>query len=106
MEFKQSFDRIGRLPTSIVIAAALLTVWLAQGSTFVALKVGVAAVPPFLLSGARFMVVGLTLLIWSAWRAKWHLTITRREAVRAVRDRRRLCGRRRTRLLQLSPASE
>jgi len=83
VEFKQSLDRIRRLPTSIVIAAALLTVWLAQGSTFVALKVGVAAVPPFLLSGARFMVVGLTLLIWSAWRAQWHLSITRREAVLA-----------------------
>jgi hypothetical protein len=60
---------VQRLPRSARVACALPVVWLAFGSTFVALKVRVATVPPFPVSGARFVIVGGVLLTWSGWRA-------------------------------------
>ena len=61
-----------------------MTIWLAQGSTFVVLKVGVTEVPPFLFSGARFVVVAVLLLGWSAWRAGWRMKVDRRELLLAA----------------------
>jgi drug/metabolite transporter (DMT)-like permease len=69
---------------AIWLAAALPVLWLAQGSTFVALKVGVGDVPPFLLSGARFLLVGLVLLAWAAVRSGGRIGLTRREALLAA----------------------
>ena len=61
-------------PVSI---AVLPLIWLTVGSAFVALKVGVTDVPPFLFSGSRFVLVGLILLGWSAWRTRGRLALTR-----------------------------
>jgi drug/metabolite transporter (DMT)-like permease len=66
------------------VVAALPVLWFAQGSTFVVIRMGVAALPPFLLSGVRFLVVGALLLVWSGWRAGWRLRITRQEALLGV----------------------
>ena len=70
-----------RLPRVAWVVAALPVLWLTQGSTFIALKTGTASVPPFLLSAARFLVVGIILLGWSALRAGWRLKVDRLEAV-------------------------
>lgn len=75
---------VQRLPRAVWAAGALALVWFAFGTTFVALKVGVATVPPFLFSGARFVVVGVLLLTWSAWRARWRLEVDRQEALLAT----------------------
>jgi drug/metabolite transporter (DMT)-like permease len=72
--------KLQRLPRATWILGALRVAWLAQGSTFVAVKIGVAAVPPLLFSGARFLVAGALLLTWVAWRAGWRLKIDRHEA--------------------------
>jgi drug/metabolite transporter (DMT)-like permease len=48
--------------------AVLLAVWLLFGSAFIAAKVGVSHVPPFLFGGARLLTAGVVLLAWAAWR--------------------------------------
>ena len=45
----------------LVAFAIIYTVW---GSTYLAIRVAVATLPPFLLAGSRFMVAGLGLLVW------------------------------------------
>ena len=55
--------------------AVLVVVWLLFGSAFVGLKFGVAAVPPFLFSGSRFLAAGAILLAWCAWRSGWRLEL-------------------------------
>jgi drug/metabolite transporter (DMT)-like permease len=83
MKFREVIGTVQRLPAVVWIIAALMAVWFAQGSTFVALKVGVASVPPFLFSGVRFPVVGVLLLLWSIWQAGGRLRFDRREVLLA-----------------------
>lgn len=44
------------------VFAALLAVWVVWGSTYLAIKIAVHAVPPFMLTGGRFLLAGTTLL--------------------------------------------
>ena len=43
---------------------AFATIYLVWGSTFLAIRVGVREVPPFLLAAMRFLVAGLVLYGW------------------------------------------
>ena len=45
--------------------AAIYILW---GSTYLAIRVMVAAVPPFLAAGSRFLVAGAILYAWGRWR--------------------------------------
>ncbi|AXQ31809.1 EamA family transporter [Solimonas sp. K1W22B-7] len=47
------------------VALALATVYLVWGSTYLAIRVGVRDLPPFLFSGSRFMAAGLLMLLWA-----------------------------------------
>jgi drug/metabolite transporter (DMT)-like permease len=49
-------------PPAVWVAAAFLYVYFAWGATYLALHFALATLPPFLLSGARFVLAGLTLL--------------------------------------------
>jgi drug/metabolite transporter (DMT)-like permease len=49
---------------------ALLTVYLVWGSTYLALKVGVEHLPPLTVNAVRFLVAGLILYAWCAWRRR------------------------------------
>ena len=44
--------------------AAFAVIYLVWGSTFLAIRVGVSEVPPFLLAGMRFVVAGILLYGW------------------------------------------
>lgn len=44
--------------------AALLTVYVLWGSTYLAIRVAVMTMPPLLMAGARFTLAGLILLLW------------------------------------------
>ena len=46
----------------IVLAFAII--YMVWGSTFLAIRVGVREVPPFLLAGMRFFAAGLVLYVW------------------------------------------
>ena len=46
------------------ILLAFAIIYLVWGSTFLAIRIGVREVPPFLLAGMRFLVAGLVLFAW------------------------------------------
>src|SRR5580700_354319 len=43
---------------------AFAIIYLVWGSTFLAIRVGVREVPPFVLAAMRFLVAGLVLYVW------------------------------------------
>jgi drug/metabolite transporter (DMT)-like permease len=49
------------------VAAALVVVYIAWGSTFVAMRVAVRGLPPLTMSGLRFLAAGLLLYCWCLW---------------------------------------
>jgi len=56
---------------------AFAIIYLVWGSTFLAIRVGVREVPPFLLAGMRFFAAGILIYLWM--RAKGSPSPTRRE---------------------------
>jgi drug/metabolite transporter (DMT)-like permease len=50
-------------PTGKILLAFAI-IYLVWGSTFLAIRVGVREVPPFLLAAMRFLVAGLVLYGW------------------------------------------
>ena len=50
------------LPSRAAIALALGTIYLVWGSTYLAIRVAVETMPPFLMASARFLVAGGLLL--------------------------------------------
>jgi drug/metabolite transporter (DMT)-like permease len=52
---------------TLLAFAIIYFVW---GSTFLAIRVGVREVPPFLLAAMRFLVAGLVLYAWMAARGE------------------------------------
>lgn len=52
----------------IRLLAAFAVIYFVWGSTFLAIKIGVADVPPFLFAGMRFLAAGLLLYGWLRWR--------------------------------------
>jgi drug/metabolite transporter (DMT)-like permease len=57
-------------PPSWKILLAFAIIYLVWGSTFLAIRVGVHEVPPFLLAGLRFAVSGIVLFAWMRWRGR------------------------------------
>lgn len=51
-------------PPSWKILLAFATIYFVWGSTFLAIRVGVHEVPPFLLAGLRFFIAGIILFGW------------------------------------------
>src|SRR5919204_2026235 len=43
---------------------AFATIYLVWGSTFLAIRIGVREVPPFLLAAMRFLIAGIVLYAW------------------------------------------
>jgi drug/metabolite transporter (DMT)-like permease len=54
------------------VAVALGVVWIVWGSTYVAMRVGVRALPPLTMSGVRFAVAGVVLSGWCWWQRRRH----------------------------------
>jgi len=46
------------------IWGALIAIYLAWGSTYLAIHFAVESIPPFLMTGVRFLVAGLILYVW------------------------------------------
>jgi drug/metabolite transporter (DMT)-like permease len=59
------------------VLLAFAIIYFVWGSTFLAIRVGVAEVPPLLLAGMRFFVAGIVLYSWM--RATGTPSPTRRE---------------------------
>jgi drug/metabolite transporter (DMT)-like permease len=56
----------------MTLIGPLLIVYVVWGSTYLALKVAVEHLPPLTLSAARFLIAGLILYAWCAWRRRRH----------------------------------
>jgi drug/metabolite transporter (DMT)-like permease len=54
------------------IAAALGVVWVVWGSTYVAMRVGIRALPPLTMAGVRFGIAGIMLSGWCGWQRRRH----------------------------------
>jgi drug/metabolite transporter (DMT)-like permease len=67
------------LPFRHAWAPALVFTWLAFGSAFIALKVGLATAPPFLFSGSRFLLAGGLLLGLVALQSRGRLGVDGRD---------------------------
>lgn len=52
------------------VAAALTVVYIAWGSTFVAMRVADRSLPPLTMSGVRFLAAGLLLYGWCRWQRR------------------------------------
>jgi len=52
----------------MLIALALAVVYLAWGSTYLAIRIAIDDIPPFLMLSARFLIAGVLLMAWSRWR--------------------------------------
>ena len=62
------------------LIVGLLILYLVWGSTYLAIRVAVETIPPFLMAGARFLLAGGVLLAWTAARDRRGFTPpTRRE---------------------------
>lgn len=55
-------------PTRLMVAAAFAAIYLIWGSTYLAIKYAIETVPPFLMTGVRFLVAGGVLYAWSVLR--------------------------------------
>jgi len=63
--------------TSLIVTS-LLAVYFAWGSTYLAIRIALTGLPPFLLAGLRAVVAGALLLVWAHWRGQ---LFTPREAL-------------------------
>lgn len=56
------------------IGAAFLAIYLIWGSTYLAIRLAVATLPPFLMAGTRFLTAGLLLFAWLGMRGEYRAT--------------------------------
>lgn len=57
-----------RAATTASIVLAFAAVYFFWGSTYTAIRIGVAQMPALLLAGTRFLIAGAILLAWCRWR--------------------------------------
>jgi drug/metabolite transporter (DMT)-like permease len=70
-----------KAPSRWLLLANLWTVYLVWGSTYLAIRVTVQTVPPFLSAGIRFVVAGALLAAYLAVRGRLHIGKLTREQV-------------------------
>src|SRR3954470_19788454 len=61
---KQRAMPSGSQPRAWKVLLAFAIIYFVWGSTFLAIRVGVREVPPFLLAALRFLVAGAVLYLW------------------------------------------
>ena len=75
-------------PSTLAVAAALGTVYVVWGSTYLAIAYVVESLPPLLAAGARFLTAGLALVVFlvaqDRWRAARGASATRLRWPRAI----------------------
>ncbi len=72
-------------PARWLIIAAFAAIYLLWGSTYIAIRFAVEVIPPFAMSGTRFVVAGLLLMLWArAQGAPWPTRLNWRTAMIAA----------------------
>lgn len=57
-------------PSRVKIVAAFAAVYIIWGSTYLAIRIAIETLPPFLMAGVRFLIAGMLLYGWSIGRAE------------------------------------
>src|SRR5215472_11873520 len=65
------------------IALSFGLVYVMWGSTYLAMRIAVATVPPYAVGGSRYLISGLMMLLWCAFTGK-KIRITRKDLVRLL----------------------
>jgi len=60
-----------RLGLSPRVLGALAVVYVVWGSTYLAIKVGIETIPPFLMASSRFTIASVLLVGWCVARGRW-----------------------------------
>lgn len=55
-------------PSHWRVITAFAAVYLIWGSTYLAIRLAVETMPPFLMAGVRFLIAGAILYVWTRWR--------------------------------------
>jgi len=50
--------------SALFYLAAMIAVYIAWGSTYLAMRFAIETIPPFLMAGLRFLIAGSLLYIW------------------------------------------
>ncbi|MFO0974736.1 MAG: drug/metabolite exporter YedA, partial [Phycisphaerae bacterium] len=77
-------------PWRIVVAfAAIYVIW---GSTYLAIRIGIGSVPPFVLASVRFLVAGAMLYVFARWRGAARPTAVQWRSTAIIGGLLLLCG--------------
>ncbi|HEU5050209.1 MAG TPA: EamA family transporter [Gemmatimonadales bacterium] len=55
-------------PPRALVVAAFAAIYIVWGSTYLAIRVAIETIPPFLMAGTRFLIAGLVLYAWARLR--------------------------------------
>src|SRR3990170_5093626 len=55
-------------PSSFAIWTAMISVYIVWGSTYLAIRIAIETIPPFLMAGVRFLIAGAALYLWTRLR--------------------------------------
>jgi drug/metabolite transporter (DMT)-like permease len=62
---RQATADTARRPPRVLVLAAFAAVYLIWGSTYLGIRYAIETLPPFLMSGGRFLVAGAALTLWA-----------------------------------------
>lgn len=57
-------------PSQALVIAAFAAIYLLWGSTYVSIVIAIQTIPPFTMSGVRFIIAGALLYLWCRWRGQ------------------------------------
>jgi len=60
---EEGLSQKNKLPSSVGIWVALITVYVIWGSTYLAIRFAIETIPPFLMAGVRFLIAGTILYL-------------------------------------------
>lgn len=63
-----------KAPSTLALVGGLLTLYLVWGSTYLAIRVAVETMPPFLMSGFRFLVASAIMIVFIATTRGFHFS--------------------------------
>lgn len=62
-------------PSLLLTVLAFAAVYVIWGSTYLGIKYAIETLPPFLMSGSRFLIAGVALVAWAMWRGEQRPTL-------------------------------
>src|SRR3972149_4319949 len=64
----QQHETMPTISLRVQIALAFLSIYTIWGSTYLAIRIAIETLPPFLMAGTRFLIAGAALYLWTRLR--------------------------------------